>query len=263
MTLNTYAERDADRAIILKSDDDGVTWYPDVTGAIGATGPQGPPGADGAAGAAGATGPAGPTGPTGPTGGTGAAGTNGTNGTNGAAGSPGTILLASGAPSTSAGSFTNVSLIGGPLTVLGANTIAVGDVLEMNASGNFTSTGTPGAATVVADFALNGTMSNQQVTVSLANGTGRVWTFRLRVVCTAIGSSQRSFSVVDGLYLCGAAGSTNQIVLASSYYGQGVCFSASFNTTTSMTWDVIATSSVNSANVGASCRGYSLTRIPH
>ena len=116
-------------------------------GDTGATGPQGPQGNTGATGATGLTGPQGPAGPTGPqgpagptgaTGATGATGDTGATGATGAAGAPAWLYKSQLSTAVSI-SHAQTKVLSLPIP---ANTLQVGDIIEVLAHSRYTSTAT-------------------------------------------------------------------------------------------------------------------------
>ena len=158
---------------------------------------------------------------------------------------------------------TTASLISGPISAaIPANTLAVGDVLDMEAA--CTLINASGNSTMYVDFVIGGVASGFKVTVTMASGAARAIVMRLRVGVVAIGASQTSFDVIGGYYFVGAAGA-NQIVLASTYFGStGVAsvFGNTQNTTANISYDVIVGSTVNNAAIAGQCLGTSLVKLP-
>lgn len=159
---------------------------------------------------------------------------------------------------------TTASVIAGPLAAtIPANTLQVGDILELEATVDFTNA-SGSASTMYCDFVFAGVASGYKITVSMASGAVRTLTMRLRIVVIAIGASQTTFCVTGGLYLVSAAG-LQQIVLASSLFGNltnGFVFGATQNTTANISFDIIGGSTVNNAACGFTCTGYSFIKIP-
>ena len=174
-------------------------------------------------------------------------------------------------PLYSGGNYTQInsiattkSGIGGAIAAaIPANTLQVGDVLHMSATGQLINA-SGSSSTNYMDFFLNGLQAGFHVTVSQVTATTRWWSMHLTLVVTAIGASGALF-ISDYLYLM-SAGNANQIVLASSVMasqsGAGWTPSATIDTTSNISFDVICGATINNVSMTCNVWATELLKIP-
>lgn len=184
-------------------------------------------------------------------------------------GSPGTVqakvarpktLLFSGAFSGVNSITTSASLIGGPITVLPASTLAINDLLHFHATGRINNS-SGSSANVFVNININGQSDSTQTAKAMATGSNGNWNLDFWAVVTVAGPTILEMSPAASSSLLSPT--SNLIVLADTAItppASGL-WTALMTWTNPVTFDVIGNTTVNNINMGFACLAAGVERF--